>query len=587
MGSGTRRRRRIVVGGIVAVVVVWLAIAGYQLLEARRHAQAGLDRLQETRDLMGPAQLIRGEGLPGLRDARGELASASEAAGSPVLDPLLVLPVVGRQVRSVRALSSSARDVVEVGIHAMERTSAAAAGPTRSGPERVAVIEQLGGIAADASRRLRHVDLGPGDGLVGPLRDARDDFAGDLDRVRRGMTDLDAASRGLTQLAAGPSRYLVLAANNAEMRAGSGMLLSAGVLDVRSGQFELGDMTDTGLLKLPPGAVPMAAGDLRDRWGWLTPNEEWRYLMMSPDFPANAELAARMWAARTGETVDGVLALDPLALRALVAASGPVTVEGKTIDRKNVVQQLLLQQYLDYHGDEQGPVVDPSNTVARREYTSAVAQAVIDRLDQTGWKLPDLVADLSHAADGRHVLAWSSKPEQQQAWEAIGVAGRLTPRSLMVNLSNRGGNKLDQFMALHADLSHRRVRDGVEVTVRIMVRNDTPEKANTFVAGPYPGTGYAKGEYRGILGVDVPGYARDIRLDGTLRLVTNGAEGPSRVVAGDVAILAGARATYTVRFVVPLGYDAVRIEPSARQPAITWTAGHDRWHDSHPVEVTL
>jgi len=587
MGSGTRRRRRFLVGGIAAVVVVWLGIAGYQLLQARRHAQAGLDRLQETRDLMGPAQLIRGEGLPGLRQARGELASASDAARSPVLDPLLVLPVVGRQVRSVRALSASARDVVDVGIRTMVQTSAAAVRPARTGPERVAVIQQLGGIAGDASQRLRHVDLGPGDGLLGPLRDARDDFVEDLDQVRQGMTDLDVASRGLTALATGPSRYLVLAANNAEMRAGAGMLLSAGVLDVRSGQFDLGDMTDTGLLKLPPGAVPMAAGDLRDRWGWLAPNEEWRYLMMSPDFPANAELAARMWAARTGETVDGVIALDPLALRALVAASGPVTVEGKTVDRKNVVRELLLQQYLDYHGAGPGPDLDPSNTVARREYTSTVAQAVIDRLDQTGWQLPELVADLSHAAEGRHVLAWSSKPEQQRAWEAIGVAGRLSPRSLMVSLSNRGGNKLDQFMAVDADLSHRRVRDGVEVTVRITVANDTPDTVNSFVAGPYPGTGYAKGEYRGILGVDVPGYAHDIRLDGTLRLVTNGAEGPSRVVGGDVGIPAGGHATYRARFVVPFGYDTLRIEPSAREPAVTWSAGDLRWRDSHPVEITL
>ena len=42
------------------------------------------------------------------------------------------------------------------------------------------------------------------------------------------MVDVDDASTGIAQMAQGPSKYLVLAANNAEMRAGSGMLLSAG-----------------------------------------------------------------------------------------------------------------------------------------------------------------------------------------------------------------------------------------------------------------------------------------------------------------------------------------------------------------------
>jgi hypothetical protein len=581
------RRRRLIVLGVLAVVLVWLAVAGYQLVQARRHAQAGLDRLQETRELLGPAQLIRGDGLPDLRAAQAELDRAADAAGSPALTPFLPLPVVGRQVRSVWDLSASAAEVVDVVIDAMERTSAEAAKPTAAGPERIALMRSLGAIAADASAELRDVDLGPDAGLIGPLRDARDEFAGDLDEARQSMADMDVASRGLAQLAEGPSRYLVLAANNSEMRAGSGMLLSAGVLDLQRGRFDLGEMTDTGLLRLPPGAVPMAAGDLRDRWGWLQPNEEWRYLMMSPDFPASAELASRMWTARTGQTVDGVIAVDPIALRALVAASGPVEVDGTRIDRDNVVNELLLQQYLDFHGEEGPQDQEPGNTVARREFSSAVARAIIDKLDVTGWNVPELVADLSHAAEGRHVLAWSSEPTQQRAWRAIGVSGRLAPSSVMVSLSNRSGNKLDPFIKLDADLSHRAVDDGVEVTIRVTATNRTPaDGLNAFVAGPYSAD-FVRGEYRGILAVDVPGYSRDIRIDGTSRRVTSGADGPTRVVAGDIRVLAGEHGSYTVRFTVPEGYDTLRIEPSARTPKVTWTDGTRRFEDSRAEEITL
>ena len=44
---------------------------------------------------------------------------------------------------------------------------------------------------------------------------------------------------------------------------------------------------------------------------------------MSPRFPASAALAAQMWKAKTGETVDGVFAIDPIGLQALIEVSGP------------------------------------------------------------------------------------------------------------------------------------------------------------------------------------------------------------------------------------------------------------------------
>ena len=242
------------------------------------------------------------------------------------------------------------------------------------------------------------------------------------------MIAVDDASTGVAQMAQGPSKYLVLASNNSEMRAGSGMLLSAGVMTMENGQFDLGPMTDTGNLIVPPGVVPLAANDFAKRWGWADPSQEWRNLAMSPNFPASAALAVQMWKAKTGEQVDGVFAIDPLGLQALIEVSGPVVVDGKQITKENVIHETLLQSYLDYEGDEGDEGDEQANTEARRERSSDIARAVIDQLDQQGWDVAKLVEDLQTAAQGRHIMAWSSNPQQQRRLGGGGDLGRAAPR---------------------------------------------------------------------------------------------------------------------------------------------------------------
>ncbi len=181
-----------------------------------------------------------------MQAAQAEFDQAASAGDSIFLKPFEIVPVVGRQVRSVDALTSSAAQVVHTGIEAMESSTARLQEPTAAGADRIRLVTELGAIAAKARQQLRGLDLGPSQALVGPLHDARDKFAKQLNKARTSMADVDDASKGVAQMAQGPSKYLVLAANNGEMRAGSGMLLSAGVMTLNNGKFDLGPMTDTG-----------------------------------------------------------------------------------------------------------------------------------------------------------------------------------------------------------------------------------------------------------------------------------------------------------------------------------------------------
>ncbi|MEO6468907.1 MAG: DUF4012 domain-containing protein [Acidimicrobiia bacterium] len=577
-----KRRRRLITLGILIVVLAWTAFAGYQLVQAKTEAQAGLDKLRSAQEGLDATELIRGKALPTMRRARTDFDRAASDADSSLLTPFEFLPYVGRQVRSVQALTRGASQVVHVGVTTMEQSTKQLAARTKSGPDRVALLRRLGTVGSDASAELKRVSLGPGEALVGPLAKARSKFARQLDKARRAVSDVSAAATGIAHMAQGPSKYLLLAANNGEMRAGSGMLLSVGVLTMDKGQFSLGEMKSVAEYELAPGAVPVT-GDFGARWGWLEPTQDWRYLAMSPQFDVTGSLAAQMWKAKTGESVDGVLALDAVAMKALVKASGPVDVDGTRIDTENVVREILFEQYQDSAQDLGDPESDLPANQARRERNGVIARAIVDQLDRVGWDIADLVDDLRAAARGRHLLFWSGIPEQQRAWRAAGVAGILPHDGFMVSLENRGGNKLDQFLGVGATVSHRAVAAGSEVTAQITVTNLAPSVGvSRYVQGPYPFSDLVAGEYQGILAINMPAVARNATLDGVTKIVAAGADGSTRVVGGNMRVLRGETKQYTLRFTVPKGYERLQVIPSARYPAIRYHAGSETWDDDNP-----
>jgi hypothetical protein len=46
-----------------------------------------------------------------------------------------------------------------------------------------------------------------------------------------------------------------------------------------------------------------------------------------------------------------------------------------------------------------------------------------------------------------------------------------------------------------------------------------------------------------------------------------------------VRLLRGEKKDYVLKFTVPDGYERITVEPSARYPAIVWSADGETWHD--------
>ena len=299
-----------------------------------------------------------------------------------------------------------------------------------------------------------------------------------------------------------------------------------------------------------------------------------------------APLAARMWEARGGGSVDGVLALDVSALRATLAVVGPVDVNGRHVDSDNVVELLLHQQYVEHAEDP--------DQATRREELGQIARAAVAAIQDRQWSLADMARELGAAARGRHILAWSSHVDEQDAWRSAGVNGAVDSDAVLVGILNRGGNKLDRFLQVDASLYAGPLRPagprgqqgaGREAVLRVALRNTVPPGEPQYVAGPEGDSGLAEGEYGGIVAVTLPGTVSQAEADGYTTYAAIGSDGPSYVVAPAVRVARGASITLEFRFTLPPELRSLRIAPSARVPAVRWRFRGDRWTDAANHDV--
>ncbi|MCA1707273.1 MAG: DUF4012 domain-containing protein [Actinobacteria bacterium] len=567
------RRRGVALG--ILIVGLWAAFAAWLFLKAALDLRAGKEAIDAARNQSSVADLIDARPVDDLRRAQRRLTDARRRLGSGALAPVRALPVVGRQIRSLSALSEALATITAAGAEGVTRARSIVDRTTAAGLGKALATRELAQVAFDTLSLMDSVDLGPERGLLGPIARARDEIADELAGIRTGLRRGAAGGRALATLLQGPRRYLVLAANNAEMRAGSGMFLQVGELETNDGALRLVNVRTVTEYPVPPEAVALE-GDVRDRWGWLHPNHDWRNLMLSPRFDIQAPLAARMWAAAGHLPVDGVLALDPVAFSGVLQASGPVEVGGRAISATSVVGELVHDQYLRYTSEE---------TEARREGLGELARAVFDSLDRGGWSVAALARGMQPVIDGRHVLAWSARPEDQADWAAAGLDGALQPDSLLIGLLNRGGNKLDYFQRVSSNLAVAHTTDVSLVTVRVTLNNAVPAGEPAYVVGDDI-TGEGEGAYLGILAVSVPGVAENVQIEGVDELALAGSDGPTKVVGFQLVLRRGETRTVVVRFQLPGSTGGLRVEPSARVPGIDWTAGGGTWRDSAPRLVT-
>ncbi|MDQ4134387.1 MAG: DUF4012 domain-containing protein, partial [Actinomycetota bacterium] len=191
-----------------------------------------------------------------------------------------------------------------------------------------------------------------------------------------------------------------------------------------------------------------------------------------------------MYRQATGESIDGVIAVDVPGLARLLRVVGPVTVTGvpEPIGAHNVGRVLLHDLYQGL-----GPA---SEHAFRRERQGDITKAVIDRLTTSSHDGVAVGRELGEAARRGHLRLWSSVPAEERVFVEAGLGGgpatAQPDRTFHVAVENRTATKLDYYVKPS-------VRQEVELTPRgtavvrttVMVDNRAPVGARpSYQLGP-------------------------------------------------------------------------------------------------------
>ena len=137
--------------------------------------------------------------------------------------------------------------------------------------------------------------------------------------------------------------------------------------------------------------------------------------------------------------VDGVLALDPVAMAGILTATGPATLpDGTQVTGANVVQLTEQKAYDQF--------TDPS---VRKQFLQVVAHAMFAQLIAGGGSPRQLLTGLGQAVGEGHLRLWSAHPGEQARLETLPIAGVLPstpgPYAQLV-LNNAAGGRLDYYL---------------------------------------------------------------------------------------------------------------------------------------------
>lgn len=476
-----------IVGGLFLLLVV-LGLLALPFRKAPAAAESAKADLEAAKAALTAKDFDQAEvHIASARRHADEVQDAMQGIGGDVWS---LIPVIGRPVADVRHMGNALDEltsVAEVGVETWPLVDGKKATLFQDGAVDVPTLTTIVQAVSDASASLdtaQHELSEVHDSALGigtKVADARDDAVVIVDPLASNARRFKPLADALPDLfaAGGEKSYLLSLLNPSEQRFSGGAPLTLAVIDVEDGKLTVGeaqDATDPDLYRVgrweKVEGNPFHTGKLR-----LSTST------FAPDWSVSGEELLRGWERKRGQDLDGLIAVDVVALGSLLDITGPVEVPYYGVLDGDAFTEKLIGDYDSFSSNEE-----------RKELNRAMIPIFTDRILGPGDGL-EKVQSLRDSARGRHFAVWMRDPDVQAPLADIGLAGELSDTEhdyVAVFNQNTNVSKSDywQKRAVTSDVQLR--EDGsARVRMKITVHNDSPPYLQPF-GDPRGGTYFTR-----------------------------------------------------------------------------------------------
>jgi hypothetical protein len=235
-----------------------------------------------------------------------------------------------------------------------------------------------------------------------------------------------------------PVRYFVGITNEAELRGIQGIIGEYATIEIDKGKISVSRTGSNTDLVNPDVLPPELIGDYSQTYGEI--NTEWQNMNLSPFLDPAALQITNAWKLQTGESLDGVILLDTVALAkwAIPKVGTIESAQGRVLATWEALADYLSNGvYFEF----------PTDQIARKQFQSEIAGKLIAAITGSSLEPQQLFRSLAKPMIDGRMVAWLNNDLGSEFNRTILARSYESfPTDVVVGFNNWTGNKMDFYL---------------------------------------------------------------------------------------------------------------------------------------------
>ena len=239
-----------------------------------------------------------------------------------------------------------------------------------------------------------------------------------------------------------PVRYFVGITNEAELRGIQGIIGEYAIVEIDKGEISVSRTGSNTELVDPNALPPELVGEYSEIHG--NTNTEWQNMNLSPFLDPAALQITSAWKLQTGESLDGVVLLDTVALAkwAIPKVGSVQSAQGRVLSTWEALADYLSNGvYFEF----------PIDQNARKQFQSDIAEQLIKAVTESSLEIQQTIQSLAKPMIHGRVAAWLNGDKGREFnTTMLARSSKSLQDEFVVAFNNLTGNKMDFYLQVEA-----------------------------------------------------------------------------------------------------------------------------------------